>query len=131
MWPLILKYRAAICIAVGVLVVLGAVYWKGRVDGTAAGDRKTLRMYEAAKEVVAKRAVEIGTLRDQSDEDAIRIAKLSHNARVRVCTQRPANRLPGDTVPSPPGNDRAGDEDITQLLRQCLRTFGEVNRARK
>ena len=131
MWPLILKYRVAICLAVGVLVLLGAVYWKGRVDGTAAGDRRTLRMYEAAKEVVAKRAVEIGTLRDQSDEDAIRIAKLSHNARVRVCTQRPANRLPGDTVPSPPRDDRAGDEDITQLLRQCLRTFGEVNRARE
>ena len=130
-WPLLLKYRGAIVLGVGVLVVLGAVYWKGRIDGTAAGDRKTLRMYEAAKEVVAKRAVEIRTLRDQSDEDALRIARLSHNARVRVCTQRPANRLSGDTVPSPPRDDRAGDEDITQLLRQCLRTFGEVTRARK
>ena len=131
MWPLILKYRVVICLAVAGLVVLGAVYNKGRIDGTAAGDRRTLRMYEAAKEVVAKRAVEIGTLRDQSDEDALRIAKLSYNARVRVCTQRPANRLPGDTVPSSPRDDRAGDEDITQLLRQCLRTFGEVTRARK
>ena len=55
MWPFILKYRVAICIAVGVLVVLGVVYWKGRVDGTAAGDRKTLKMYEAAQAVVRKR----------------------------------------------------------------------------
>jgi hypothetical protein len=128
-WPLILKYRVVICLAVAGLVVLGAVYNKGRIDGTAAGDRRTLRMYEAAKEVVAKRAVEIGTLRDQSDEDAIRIARLSHNARVRVCTQRPANRLPGDTDASAPGDDRASGEDITGLLRQCLRTFGQVNRA--
>ena len=130
MWPFILKYRVYFLAAV-LALVSGVSVSLGYRLGTAEGNRQTIKALKAGEKVVAKRRAEINTLRDQSDEDAIRIAKLSHNARVRVCTQRPANRLPGDTDASAPGDDRASGEDITGLLRQCLRTFGEVTRARK
>ena len=139
MWPLILKYRVVICLAVAGLVVLGAVYNKGRIDGKAAGELKALETLNASQaetikalkvgaEALNKRLTEIDELRNQSDEDAVRISKLRGAGRVR-CGPAPSNRLPEDPDASGPGDDRAGGEDATEFIEQCLRTFGEVNRA--
>lgn len=138
MWLLLQQYRAAF-LAVGVALALGAVYWKGHHDGSAAGTLKALETLNASQaetikalkvgaEALNKRLTEIDELRNQSDEDAVRISKLRGAGRVR-CGPAPSNRLPEDPDASGPGHDRAGGEDATEFIEQCLRTFGEVNRA--
>ena len=128
MWPLPPLWLA-ICLAAALAVVSAASGGIGYRLGKSAGDREVLKMLKAGQAVVAKRDAQIGTLRDQSDEDAIRIAKLSHGAGVRLCKPTAAKRLPGSADPSTPGNGETVGEDITGVLRQCLRTFGQVNRA--
>ena len=114
-WPLILKYRVVICLAVAGLVVLGAVYNKGRIDGTAAGDRKLLKLYQAGLAAVKKR-----------DE---LIAKNLEGYREELATlsARPVKRVyfcPGK-VPATPGRTDSADpagvdrRDYGPLLREA------------
>jgi len=110
MWPLILKYRSAICLAVGVLVVLGAVYWKGRIDGTAAGDRKTLKMYEAAQAVVRKRDLLIASNLEMYREEIAAVSARKPK-RVYLCPSVPeaAGGTAGAGAPEPDRHDYGPD----------------------
>lgn len=93
-------------------------------------DAELVAMYEAGVKVAAKRREKIQELKGKSHEDAIRIAKLSRNARVRVCPPASTGlpRAAGSADAGTAGNSGEVGEDITDLLTQCLRTFGEVNR---
>lgn len=128
MWPLSANIRSDWYVIAALCAVVVSS-WTGFKLGRADGDREVKRMYQAAQTAVMKRRAEIETLRDQSDEDAIRIAKLSRNARVRCYPSAPADRLPGNPDSSPARDDRAVGVDLTPVLRQCLRTFGQVNKA--
>lgn len=103
----------------------GLIGWR---LGRASGDREVRKMYEAGAKVVARRQERVDDLEEQSREDAIRIAQLSRTSRVRIC--RPAKPAVPEASPDPSASrdDREAGEDITDLLRQCLRSFGEINR---
>ena len=69
---------------------------------------------------------EVEVLKEQNLEDADRIAKLSRNARVRCYS---TSRVPANTVRTDADtarDDRETGEDLTDVLRQCARTFTEV-----
>lgn len=112
--------------AIAVSLASGATGYK---LGRASGDKDVRAMYEAGQKAMAKRQTVITDLRGKSREDADRIAKLSRDARVYCASAAPANRLPGTSDPGPAGNDRTAREDFAPVLRQCLRSFGEINRA--
>lgn len=100
-WPLILKYRVVICLAVAGLVVLGAVYNKGRIDGTAAGDRRTLRMYEAAQAVVRKRDLLIASNLEIYREEIAAVSARKPK-RVYLCPSVP--EAPGGAAGASPAD---------------------------
>ncbi len=131
MWPIksaLVPYLvAALVVALGVWSY--SVYRKGYRDGEAATAHLVQKMQAAGAASLAKRQETVKELRGKSLEDAKRIVRLSRDARVRVCTEPGLPAGGNGTDPSPPGDDREAGEDITDLLRQCLRTFGEVNRA--
>lgn len=128
MWTTV-SNRLVIAAAALSLAFAAGWYVNGlRLNGKHNAEIKA--MYEAGRKVAAERREKIQELKGKSREDAIRIAKLSRNARVRVCP--PASTgLPGtagSVDAGTAGNSGEVGEDITDLLRQCLRTFGEVNR---
>lgn len=136
----LIRNRVAICLVAVVVLVSGALYWKGHHDGSMAGtiaaletlnesQAQTVAALKVGAEALNKRLTEIDELRDQSDEDAMRIAKLRGAGRVRCGPASPPNRLPKDSDSDLSGDDRAGGEDATEFIEQCLRTFGQVNRA--
>lgn len=113
-------------IALAAGLASGAWVQKQRLDARYQHDMK--QMLEAGIAATEKRNVQIASLRKQAIEDADRIARLSRGARVRICP----DAVPGGgNVPDADsaGTGGATGEDITAILRQCLRTFGEVNRA--
>lgn len=119
----------AIFLAVALALAFGACSYVSYNLGQASGEKQVRKMLEAGVAALAVRQKLVVELKEQSREDAVRIAELSRNARVRIC--KPA-RLPAGgsiTDANPAGNDGATGEDITAVLRQCLRTFGEVTRA--
>lgn len=131
MWPI--KSALVPYLAAFLVVVLGVasygIYRTGYKVGKADGDRLVLKMQQAGVAALAKRQETVKDLRRDSREDAKRIARLSRNARVRACTESSLPAGGDGTDARTPGDDREAGEDITDLLRQCLRTFGEVNRA--
>jgi len=123
-WNALVKTRL---LAVAVSFAIAVSGFIGHSLGKASGDREVAAMYRAGQKVVEKRDAKNAHLQELSREDALRIADLSRGARVR-CR---AVVVPGPN-PSPPRDDReTGEaaEDATDLLRQCLRSFGEINRA--
>jgi len=121
--------RSACFLVAGIALACIASGWTGYKLGRADGNEQVSKMYRAGVEVVAKRQTLITKLKRKSSEDADRIADLSRDARVRIC---PEPRVPAGrdlTDPGPAGDGGAPGEDITDILRQCLRSFGEINRA--
>lgn len=128
MWPLPVSTRTLLIVGAGVFAFAAGWQVNGwRLNAKHSGELKA--MYAAGVKATERREVQIASLREQSLEDSERIARLSRGARVYACPDRAADRLPGNSNAGSPRDDRAGREDITQLLRQCLRSFGEVNRA--
>lgn len=117
----------AIFLAVSLALVFGVCSYISYNLGQASGEKQVRKMLEAGVAALAERQKLVVELRGKSLEDADRIAKLSRNARVRIC--KPA-RLPAGGSSTDTGTTGDGGtvgEDITPILRQCLRTFGEVN----
>lgn len=131
MWPIksaVVPYLAAFLVVVLGVASYGS-YRTGYKVGRADGDRQVLKMQQAGVAALAKSRETVQELKGKSREDAIRIARLSRNARVFVCPE-PGLPASGDGADaSSPGDGRAVREDLAPVLRQCLRTFGEVNRA--
>lgn len=130
MWPLPVSPRM-IVLAVVVLSA-GAAGWLTNGWRLKAKHESELKaMYAAGLQATQRRDAQIASLREQSLEDSDRIADLSRGVRVRCYTDRPS-LSPASPDPDPAGDDRAAGEDAvnaTDLLRQCLRSFGEINRA--
>lgn len=130
MWPLPVSTRTLLF--AGVVLCAGAVGWQvngWRLNGKHASELKA--MYAAGVKATERRDAQLASLREQSREDSERIADLSRGVRVRCITDRPGVPSPGPDA-DPPGDDRASGEDVidaTNVLRQCLRSFGEINRA--
>ncbi len=127
MWPFpAVSSRMALLVAV-VMCVFAAGWFANGWRLKAIHATELRKMQDAGIAALAKRQEAIQNLKGKSREDADRIAKLSRNARVYACTEPD---LPGNgTDTGAPGDDRAVREDITPVLRQCLRSFGEINRA--
>ena len=126
MWSL--SPPVLIALAATVAVASGASGSIGYSSGKSAGNELVLKMQNAGIEAMARRQTVITELKGKSRADANRIAKLSRDARVFICPE-PHLPRPGDiTDTDPPGDDRAVRTDITGILRQCHRSFGEINR---
>jgi len=88
-------------------------------------------LLRANTDATSKRDSTISELRLKNIEDSNRIADLSRGARVRTCpTNSSGVPASGDsTDTSAKAHSGAGGEDITELLRWCAKSFGEINRA--
>lgn len=125
-----LALAGAALLVTGVLSFAGVkLYQQGYAVGRADGDREVAKMYRAGVEASQRRDVQINTLREQGLEDSERIARLSGRGRVLCTPSPPADRLPGSADAGPAGGHRGGEVDLAPVLRQCLRTFCEVNGA--
>ena len=135
MWPLSASSRVIVAVVI-LSLAFGAGWfangWRlgSKVERLKAEHATELRkMQDAGIAALAKRQEAIQNLKGKSREDADRIAKLSRDARVFACTEPDLPGTGNVTDTSATGNDRAVREDITPVLRQCLRSFGEINRA--
>ena len=130
MWPLLANTRT-LALAVAVLCA-GVVGWQ--VNGwrlKAQHESELKAMYAAGVKATQRREVQIASLREQSREDAERIARLSRGGRVYACPSPAPDRLPGDSNAGPAAPSGSGREDVTELLEAFLKCGGEVNRALK
>ncbi len=116
---------------VGIALCVFAAGWSANGWRLNAKHATELRkMLEAGAEATKRRDLAMQSLREQSLEDADRIARLSRGTRVRCYADRPDVPAAGADA-DPAGDHREAGKaavDATDVLRQCLRTFGEVNR---
>lgn len=120
----------------GSLVVAAALAFGAgwQTNGWRVGNRyeaKIAEIYRQGGEAMREGQKANNELRRKSREDADRIADLSRGVRVRCYADRPGNVSAAGPDADPAGDDREARRaavDTTDVLRQCLRTFGEVNR---